>query len=645
MAFDHEVSMSFLVVCAIFASHVSAAVAQGTNTNETEAKIFLDTFNERAMEEYYKSISASWTYNTNITEYNQAKSVEASLEASAFSAEMRLEALKFNRTGFSFDTERQLNKLVYVGDAALGEQDLEELTNLLANMETRYSTGKPCKEDGTCYSLEPDLTRIMATSRDYAELYWAWDAWRAEVGAPARVDYARYVELKNMAAQANDQPDNGAYWRSWYEVDDLEDQVQDLYNTLSPLYTNLHAYVRRKLYDVYGPRFINLRGPIPAHVLGNMWAQSWLNLNDLCQPFPDKPSVDITPTLVEEGYTPLRMFEVSDEFFVSLGLIEMPQEFWDHSMIKKPTDGREVVCHASAWDFYNQVDFRIKQCTDITMDDFITIHHEMGHVEYYLQYEHQPVVYRRGANPGFHEAVGDVLALSVSTPQHLFDVNLLPEVVDDEEADLNFLMSMALDKIAFLPFGYLMDQWRWRVFDETTTEDMFNEEWWKLRLLYQGIIPPTNRTEEHFDPAAKYHIPADVPYIRYFISFVIQFQFHQALCDAAGHTGPLHKCDIYRSEEAGTLLSDMLKMGSSQPWPEAMEAITGVRIMDASALVNYFQPLIDYLEEKNAENGDEPGWDEMYYPDDPYTFGSGTILKPSIVALLFPLMYFFIQLF
>lgn len=620
---------------------VIAAVA--ANNNETAARIFLDEYNTQAMVEYFTATSASWAYSTNITDYNQQKSVDASLAVAAFEKDMRERAVVYNRTGFSYDTNRQLEKLIYIGDAAMESQaDLEELTNLLAEMETRYSTSKACKSDGSCYALEPDLTRIMAESRDYSELYWAWDAWRDTVGNPARGDYQRYVELKNLAAQANDQPDNGAYWRSWYEVDNLEEMAEELYNQLTPLYNNLHAYVRRKLYNVYGGDYINLRGPIPAHVLGNMWAQSWLQLDDICQPYPNKPSVDITPVLKEKGYTPLMMFEVADEFFSSLGLIAMPQEFWNKSMIERPDDGREVVCHASAWDFYNQKDFRVKQCTDQTMDDFITIHHEMGHVEYYLQYKDQPVKYRRGANPGFHEAVGDVLSLSVSTPGHLAAVGLLDEIADDEEADLNFLMSMALDKIAFLPFGYLMDQWRWRVFDGSTPESMYNSEWWKLRLRYQGIIPPVERTEDDFDPGAKYHIPADVPYIRYFISFVIQFQFHDALCQAANHTGPLHKCDIYNSQEAGTLLANMLQKGSSEQWPEAMEAITGTRTMNASALISYFEPLIDYLEQVNQRNGDVLGWPESYTPADP---NSGTMVKPSMAVIISTILLILGRLF
>ncbi|MED6240414.1 hypothetical protein ATANTOWER_020744, partial [Ataeniobius toweri] len=402
--------------------------------------------------------------------------------------------------------------------------------------------------------------------------------------------------------------DNGAFWRSLYETPTFEEHLEALWKELEPLYLNVHAYVRRALYKHYGTKYINLKGPIPAHLLGNMWAQTWSGIMDLVMPYPDATQVDATPAMVAQGWNSTRMFQESDRFFTSMGLLPMPQEFWDKSMLEKPSDGRQVVCHASAWDFYNRKDFRIKQCTVVTMDDLITVHHEMGHVQYFLQYKDQPVSFRDGANPGFHEAIGDVLALSVSTPKHLQSIGLLDKVESNHESDINFLMSMALDKIAFLPFGYLMDQWRWKVFDGRIPSSEYNKEWWNLRLKYQGLCPPVTRTEDDFDPGAKFHIPANVPYVRYFVSFIIQFQFHKALCDAANHVGPLHTCDIYQSKEAGKLLGDVMKLGYSKPWPEAMAMITGQSKMSAQPLMQYFQPLIQWLEEENNKNNEVRGW-------------------------------------
>ncbi|NWR92221.1 ACE enzyme, partial [Furnarius figulus] len=586
--------------------------------DEAQAKEFLAEYNSTAEAVWNAYTEASWAYNTNITDHNKEVMLEKNLAMSKHTLEYGMRARQFDTSDFQDQSvTRILKKLSVIERAALSEEELREYNTLLSDMETTYSVAKVCGDDKICHPLDPDLTDTMATSRDYNKLLFAWKGWRDASGKKMRNNYKRYVELSNKAAMLNGYTDNGAYWRSLYETPTFEEDLERLYQQLQPLYLNLHAYVRRALYKKYGAEHINLKGPIPAHLLGNMWAQSWSNIFDLVIPFPDATKVDATPAMKEQGWTPRRMFEESDRFFTSLGLIPMPQEFWDKSMIEKPSDGREVVCHASAWDFYNRKDFRIKQCTVVNMDDLITVHHEMGHVQYFLQYKDQPVSFRDGANPGFHEAIGDVMALSVSTPKHLHSINLLDKVMENEESDINYLMSIALDKIAFLPFGYLMDQWRWKVFDGRIKEDEYNKEWWNLRVKYQGLCPPVLRSEYDFDPGAKFHIPANVPYIRYFVSFVIQFQFHQALCKEAGHTGPLHTCDIYQSKKAGKILGDALKLGFSKPWPEAMQLITGQPNMSAEALMSYFEPLMTWLEKENKKNEEVLGWPE--YSWTPYS--------------------------
>uniref|UniRef100_A0A8C5N3T6 Angiotensin-converting enzyme n=1 Tax=Leptobrachium leishanense TaxID=445787 RepID=A0A8C5N3T6_9ANUR len=578
--------------------------------NEKQADLFLSNYTSTAEVVWNSYTEASWDYNTNITEHNRQNMLAKNLEMSAHTLEFGLQARNYDYSDFqSTETQRLLKKLSEIDKAALTEDEQKELNQILSDMETTYSVAKVCKNETTCLPLDPDLTQILATSRDYDELLFAWQGWRDASGKKIRNDFKKYVTLVNKAAQLNGYNDNGAYWRSWYETPTLESDLENLYHELEPLYLNLHAFVRRALYKKYGSEKINVNGPIPAHLLGNMWAQSWSNIFELVVPYPDAAKVDATPAMIAQNWTAKRMFEESDSFFQSIGLIPMPQEFWDKSMITKPAD-REVVCHASAWDFYNQKDFRIKQCTVINMDDLITVHHEMGHVQYFLQYKDQPVSFRDGANPGFHEAIGDVLALSVSTPQHLHSIGLLDSVQDNKESDINYLMSIALDKIAFLPFGYLMDQWRWKVFDGRTPDTEYNQQWWNLRLKYQGLCPPVLRSEHDFDPGAKFHIPSSVPYIRYFISFVIQFQFHEALCNAAKQTGPLYKCDIYKSTEAGKLIGDAMKLGGSKPWPEAMTLITGQPKMSASSLLKYFEPLTEWLIEQNTKNGETIGWPE-----------------------------------
>ncbi|XP_041734342.1 angiotensin-converting enzyme-like isoform X1 [Coregonus clupeaformis] len=591
--------------------------------DEVLAKNFLEEYNSTAEVVWNAYTEASWVYNTDINEKNKQNMLQKMLDMSNHTLTYGNEARKYDTTDFQDGAvKRILNKLGDIESAGLPDEELKEYNNLLANMETNYSVAEVCRANGTCHPLEPDLQKIMAESRDYNELLFVWQGWRNASGRELRQDFKRYVQLANKAATLNGHSDNGAFWRSLYETPTFEGDLEHLWKELEPLYLNVHAYVRRCLYRKYGGKHINLKGPIPAHLLGNMWAQTWSGIMDLAIPYPDATQVDATPAMIAKGWNATRMFQESDNFFTSLGLLPMPPEFWAKSMLEKPNDGRNVVCHASAWDFNNRKDFRIKQCTVITMDDLITVHHEMGHVQYFLQYKDQPLSFRDGANPGFHEAIGDVLALSVATPKHLKEIGLLDVVEDNQESTINYLMSIALDKIAFLPFGYLMDQWRWKVFDGRISQEEYNKEWWNMRMKYQGLCPPVARTEQDFDPGAKFHIPANVPYVRYFVSFIIQFQFHQALCNAAGHVGPLHECDIYRSKEAGKLLGDVMKLGFSKPWPEAMALITGEPTMSAKPLVQYFKPLTDWLEAENNKNGEVRGWPE--YDWKPPSDGSDT---------------------
>ncbi|XP_035658124.1 angiotensin-converting enzyme-like [Branchiostoma floridae] len=621
---------------------------------EQEAWDFIWDYNAKAEKVYYDTVVAYWNFNTNLTQENAQKQVAASLAVAQFGKEVAQNASKFDWQNFNNATLKRLfHSISSLGTAAQQDQaKLEELNNIMSEMDNIYSTGKACEYDdpSNCMALNPavplevrgdinkidmnalqcstpylstfflctDLYSCLASSRDYDRLRFCWEGWRDAVGRQLKDKYSRFVELSNDAVSQDAQnwADTGAYWRSWYDIPDFQEQLENLYNQLKPLYNNLHAYVRKKLREQYGEDKISATGPIPAHVLGNMWSQSWINIYDLVEPYPGKTSLDVTPKMKADGWTVDRMFRTSDDFFKDMGQIEMPQNFWNNSMFVKPAD-RNVVCHASAWDFYNAHDVRIKMCTNINMIDLVTIHHEMGHIEYFLQYKHHPVPFRGGANPGFHEAVGDLLALSVSTTRHLQSIGLLDTVEDDNESDINFLMSMALDKVSFLPFGYLMDQWRWAVFNGSVTPETYNQEWWKLRTRYQGIVPPVPRNHaKDFDPGCKFHIPGNTPYIRYFVSFILQFQFHKALCDISGHTGPLHKCDISAGPNktaAGEKLARLLQMGSSQEWPEAMEVITGgQRVMSAQPLVDYFQPLITWLEQQNQ--GEIPGWDESWTP-------------------------------
>ena len=512
------------------------------------------------------------------------------------------------------DDRRQLNKIKDIGASALRNvSKLERLNTVISQMETIYTEATPCLTDGKCRHLDPGLTKVMATSDDYAMLLSAWKGWRDLTGKKMKNLYTEYVALKNEGVKELNMPDYGAYWRSWYNTDDpgydFKDDVYQLFRTIQPLYEQLHAYVRRFLRNKFGKEHpFPATGHIPAHLLGNMWAQTWDTFYSDLAPFKNKQTIDITAVMAQRNYTVHKIFKTAEDFFTSIGFPKMTQTFWDKSMFVKPEDGRQVVCHGSAEDFYKKDDFRIKMCTVITQEDFNTVHHEMGHIEYFMLYSPLPQVYRDSANPGFHEAVGDLMTLSVQTPEHLHRVGLLDNLVSDNETDLNFQMNMALQKLAFLPFGYLVDQWRWGVFSGQTPPENYNQDWWNLRCRLQGISSPVDRSPDDFDPGAKYHIPADVPYVRYFVSFIVQFQFHKAACDKAGYTGPLHHCDIYNNKRAGAALREMLELGASKPWPDALEKLTGSRKLSAAALMEYFKPLYEFLKK---ENGNDYGWNPI----------------------------------
>jgi peptidyl-dipeptidase A len=444
----------------------------------------------------------------------------------------------------------------------------------------------------------------MAESRDPAELAELWVGWHA-VAPAMRGDYSRLVELTNRGARELGFADLGAMWRSKYDLppDDFSRELDRLWGQVRPLYEALHCHVRARLSEAYGADLVPATGPIPGHLLGNMWAQSWANVFDLVAPADADPGFDLTERLRAKGLDEREMVRYGERFFTSLGFEPLPESFWERSLFSRPRD-RDVVCHPSAWTIDGEDDLRIKMCIGIDAEDFRTIHHELGHNFYQRAYKHQPHLFRDSANDGFHEAVGDTIALSV-TPAYLVQVGLL-DAEPDPSKDVGLLLREALDKVAFLPFGLLIDQWRWKVFSGEVPPERYNEAWWDLRLRYQGVVPPLPRSEADFDPGAKYHVPGNTPYARYFLADILQFQLHRALCQAAGVSGPLHRCSIYGNREAGERLKAMLAMGLSRPWPDALEAIAGTRQMDATAILDYFAPLKAWLDEQNR--GRACGW-------------------------------------
>ena len=580
-----------------------------------DAKKFLDDAEQRLLVLANEAQQASWVQENFITSDTEALAALANQRATDEQVRLAKESKRFDALTLPADLARKM-RLLRIGFTLATPADpkeSEEVSRLAAGLDGMYGKGKYCppalaSSDKKCLDIT-DITRIMATSSNPGELLDVWKGWHA-IAPPMRKDFTRFVELSNKGARELGFRDTGAMWRSKYDMppDDFANELDRLWAQVRPLYLSLHAYVRNRLREKYGASVVPADGPIPAYLLGNIWAQDWSNIYPSVAPPGADPGYDLTSILKARKTSPTGMVRYGESFFKSLGFAPLPPTFWERSLFVKPRD-RDVVCHASAWDVDNLEDLRIKMCIDITAEDFTVIHHELGHNFYQRAYSKQPYLFRDSANDGVHEAIGDTIALSV-TPEYLVKNGLLDRAPDASK-DIGLLLARALEKVAFLPFGLLIDQWRWRVFSGEIPPDKYNQAWWELRTKYQGIAPPAGRSELDFDPGAKYHVAANVPYTRYFLSFIMQFQFHRALaraagCPVAGSGTPLSRCSIYGSKEAGEKLNKMLAMGLSRPWQEALYEMTGERDLDASAILDYFAPLQKWLDEQNK--GKPVGW-------------------------------------
>ncbi|MFN4097342.1 MAG: M2 family metallopeptidase [Sphingomonas sp.] len=601
--------ISTIALAMLLASPGSAQSQKAATPTAAEA----DAFVERASKEFEEfsldDARIQWVYATYINQDTSALVAKSGAKGTELAVRFALEAAKYEKVkGLSPDTKRQLDILrsAITSPAPTRDGAASALANLQTDMQTVYGTGKGVLKGEPISGS--DIEAAMGTSRNPDELKEMWTSWHDNVGTPQRQDYQRSVGLLNEGARELGFKDVGAMWRSNYDMppEEFAKLTDKLWNEVKPLYESLHTYVRWKLNEKYGDAVQSKTGPIRADLLGNMWAQEWGNIYDVVAPAGSGDlGFDVGELLVAKDYDAIKMVKAGEGFYSSLGLEPMPETFWKRSQFVKPAD-REVQCHASAWNLDNVDDLRIKMCIKVNGDDFVTIHHELGHNYYQRAYNKKPLLYRNGANDGFHEAIGDFVALSI-TPDYLVSIGLLDESkVPSADKDTGLLLRQAMDKVAFLPFGLLIDKWRWGVFSGGIPATGYQGAWDALRLQYQGITPPVKRDETKFDPGAKYHIPANVPYTRYFLARLLQFQFYKAACDQAGWTGPLHRCSFYDNKEVGAKLNAMLEMGASKPWPDALEAFTGSREMSGAAMVEYFAPLKEWLDEQNK--GKPKGW-------------------------------------
>ncbi len=601
-------AFALAVPSAAFAEDAAPQTAAAKPT-VADAEAFVAAAEKEAFDYTVSASRVFWVNSTYLTDDTNALAAEVGAKGTEMQVRFALEAAKFKDVaGLSDETRRKLDKLRggIVLPAPTTEGAAAELNTIATELQSIYGKGKGTL-DGKPVSGS-DIEAAMGDVRDPAKLKEMWVSWHDNVGAPMKDDYARMVDIANQGARELGFKNVGAMWRGQYDMsaDEFAALTEKLWQQVKPLYDDLHCYTRTKLNEKYGDAVQPNTGPIRADLLGNMWAQEWGNIYDIVAPAgAGDIGYDVTELLKAKSYDPLKMVKGGEGFFSSLGFAPLPETFWQRSQFTKPQD-REVVCHASAWDIDNKDDIRIKMCIKVNADDFTTIHHELGHNYYQRAYNKQDMLHLDGANDGFHEAIGDMVALSI-TPDYLVEIGLLDTAkVPGADKDLGLLLRQGMDKLAFLPFGLLVDRWRWGVFDGSIKPAGYNDAWTALRLQYQGIVPPADRPDNAFDPGAKYHIPGNTPYTRYFLARILQFQFYKAACDIAGWKGPLHRCSFYGNKDVGSRLNAMLEMGASKPWPDALEAFTGSREMDGTAMVEYFAPLQTWLKEQNK--GKQCGW-------------------------------------
>jgi peptidyl-dipeptidase A len=599
--------MKMIVLGAFFLLVFSVVLEAQTSGSPTvaEAETFMNKGEARLAELTVKVSKANWVHDNFITDDTEALAAPANDELTAVTTELVEESKRFDGVKMPAELSRKF-LLLKLSLTAPGPKDptlRKEMSEIAASLESDYGKGKYCDASGKCLDITA-IEKVMSDSRDPNQLKDVWVGWHA-IGAPMRKKYSRFVDLSNQGARDLGFKDTGVLWRAGYDMppQQFDAELDRLWEQVRPLYLSLYTFVRARLSQKYGAQVVAANGPIPAHLLGNPWAQTWGNVFPILGLPEHSSGYDLTELLKAKNLDARGMVKYGENFYKSLGFAPLPQTFWERSLFTKPAD-RDVVCHASAWDIDNKDDLRIKMCIQIRAEDFVTIHHELGHNFYQRAYKDQPLLFLNGANDGFHEAIGDTIALSI-TPEYLKQIGLL-EQIPPPEADIPILLRQALDKVAFLPFGLLIDKWRWQVFSGEIKPDNYNKAWWDLRLKYQGVVPPVERSEANFDPGAKYHVAGNVPYMRYFLADIYEFQFYRAMCRESGYKGPLNRCTFFGSKEAGTKLNKMLEMGQSKPWPDAMEALTGQREADASAIIEYFAPLKKWLDEQNK--GMKAGW-------------------------------------
>ncbi|KAF8795120.1 Angiotensin-converting enzyme like protein [Argiope bruennichi] len=596
------------------------------------------------------SAYADWNWKVNLTDHNREIKDNTSDEATEY-----LKKIYDVARNYSWQSYREKNytlfrwfELVAKGltQGAPGlYSSKQKIADPYSKMSEIFGKAKVCPPEGSTGKCVSDVEKVFETTRDPKILKHFWLEFRKQTGEKYKDLFLEAIKEENTDANDFGYKNMAQLNTARYEDKDFLKNMAEEMKKIQPFYKQIHAYVRKKLKMHYKRENIKSDGPIPAHLLGDMYAQQWSNIFNIVKPYPGysgRPNV--TKAMHKKKLAPIDMFIIAEKFFTSIGLKAMTPRFWHFSMIEKPV-GKDADCHGASYDFYEKEDYRIGVCSQVNAFDLDVIHHEMGHIEYFMHYSHLPFLFRDSANPGFHEAIGDAILLSSMTPTYLTKIGLLKRnnVRKRYESTINYLMQTALNYAVTLPYDYIIDYWRNKVYERIIKDTELNKKYWLYRYQFQGVCPPTRRTEKNFDIGAKWHIAGGVEYFRYYVANIFQFQIHKILCEKANHTGPLHECNIYKNKKAGQAFAKFLSQGKSKHWKILLRSFSDGKFtkLDASAMLEYFEPLMKWLKKKNAREyigwksddpmscpGDEEGSKGGSDTTDPTTKGSITTNFP-----------------
>ena len=570
----------------------------GAGKTGQEADKFITAYTDQFVKLYYQSAQAEWRSNTHIVEGDssnriatqQANEALASFTGSKENIEKAREFLS-KKDQLSEIQVKQLERILYA--AANNPQTVPELVEKRIKAEAEQVE----KLYGFNFSLRGkdispnDMDEILRTSSDPDERLAVWTASK-EVGKDLKSGLADLKELRNKTVQALGYDDYFAYQVSDYGMSTAEMMAlnQRLVSELLPLYRELHTYARYELAKRYGVK--EVPDMLPAHWLPNRWGQDWnamVNVEgvDLDGALSDKPR----EWLMEQG----------ERFYKSLGFGPLPASYWEKSSLYPlPEDaGYKKNNHASAWHMDLQEDVRCLMSIVPNRDMYETVHHELGHIYYFMAYTNPnvPPLLREGANRAYHEGIGSLMGLAAMQKPFLAGLELIPESAGSD--DMQSLLKEALNYVVFIPWSAgVMTEFEHDLYATDLSADQYTARWWDLKKKYQGIVAPNERGPEYCDPASKTHINNDAAqYYDYALSFVLLFQLHDHIAGKILHQDP-RATNYYGSKEVGTFLQGILEKGASGDWRKMLKEKTG-EDLSARAMLSYFEPLMGYLKEQN----------------------------------------------